>query len=209
MNDVLCRSFPTLMKCPKCAYVRSATDTLLPEWQCPKCGIVYAKYRAATGLTVSLTLSSGQTIEFGEIKLYDSNKLRQLSQLYAAVDKNYRGFSTGIGFIGDFEDVAAASVVKGVVEGAVSVAMASTAAKQVEEAEKLYRQIRSNGVLVPVTIVENIDLPQPELWRVPHFKSPAKLELASMPGRFVTIHKDGRDKAIFWDKLEDYSIASI
>jgi uncharacterized Tic20 family protein len=29
--------------CPKCAYVRTASDTA-PDWQCPKCGIVYAKF---------------------------------------------------------------------------------------------------------------------------------------------------------------------
>ena len=30
--------------CPKCTYVRAATDTG-PDWQCPKCGIAYAKFR--------------------------------------------------------------------------------------------------------------------------------------------------------------------
>ena len=29
--------------CPKCGYVRQQTDTA-PEWQCPNCGIAYAKY---------------------------------------------------------------------------------------------------------------------------------------------------------------------
>ncbi len=29
--------------CPKCKYVRTATDTAA-DWQCPKCGIAYAKF---------------------------------------------------------------------------------------------------------------------------------------------------------------------
>jgi uncharacterized Tic20 family protein len=29
--------------CPKCAYVRTESDTA-PDWQCPKCDIVYAKF---------------------------------------------------------------------------------------------------------------------------------------------------------------------
>jgi ribosomal protein L37AE/L43A len=29
--------------CPKCAHVRTASETA-PDWQCPKCGIVYAKF---------------------------------------------------------------------------------------------------------------------------------------------------------------------
>ena len=32
--------------CPKCAYVRSPADAA-PEWQCPKCEIVYAKFGQA------------------------------------------------------------------------------------------------------------------------------------------------------------------
>ena len=29
--------------CPKCSYVRTQSETV-PDWQCPKCGIVYAKF---------------------------------------------------------------------------------------------------------------------------------------------------------------------
>src|SRR5688572_28893302 len=32
--------------CPKCAYVRKESDTA-PDWQCPKCEIVYAKFGQA------------------------------------------------------------------------------------------------------------------------------------------------------------------
>lgn len=40
--------------CPKCAYVRTATDTN-PVWQCPKCHIAYGKHRpAASKLTTRL-----------------------------------------------------------------------------------------------------------------------------------------------------------
>jgi hypothetical protein len=34
------------MQCPKCSYVRSEQDSIVPDWQCPKCGIVYAKFNA-------------------------------------------------------------------------------------------------------------------------------------------------------------------
>lgn len=30
------------MKCPKCEYVRSTSD-IAPEYQCPQCGVIYAK----------------------------------------------------------------------------------------------------------------------------------------------------------------------
>lgn len=31
------------MECPKCKYVRSAADNDVPEIECPKCGVIYAK----------------------------------------------------------------------------------------------------------------------------------------------------------------------
>ena len=32
------------MSCPKCSYVRQPADQA-PDWECPSCGIVYAKYK--------------------------------------------------------------------------------------------------------------------------------------------------------------------
>lgn len=33
--------------CPKCRYVRQPTDAS-PDYECPQCGVIYAKYRAAS-----------------------------------------------------------------------------------------------------------------------------------------------------------------
>lgn len=38
-----------MIACPKCAHVRQATDAG-PDYACPKCGIVYAKYTPATDI---------------------------------------------------------------------------------------------------------------------------------------------------------------
>ncbi len=35
------------MECPKCKYVRQRNDTA-PQWQCPRCGIAYEKFSAAS-----------------------------------------------------------------------------------------------------------------------------------------------------------------
>lgn len=34
------------MKCPKCSYIRKPDDQG-PDYECPKCGVIYAKYNAA------------------------------------------------------------------------------------------------------------------------------------------------------------------
>ena len=41
------------MKCPKCAYERKPTDSV-PDYECPGCGIVYAKYKQNSELTPEL-----------------------------------------------------------------------------------------------------------------------------------------------------------
>jgi glutaredoxin len=33
-----------IRNCPKCAYTRKASDAKVPDWQCPSCGIAYAKF---------------------------------------------------------------------------------------------------------------------------------------------------------------------
>jgi glutaredoxin len=36
------------MRCPKCGYLRKAQEAA-PEWQCPSCGVAYAKIAAGSG----------------------------------------------------------------------------------------------------------------------------------------------------------------
>lgn len=33
-----------IRNCPKCGYARKASDAKVPDWQCPSCGIAYAKF---------------------------------------------------------------------------------------------------------------------------------------------------------------------
>ena len=49
------RGMETAVVCPKCAYVRRASDSA-PAWQCPSCGIAYAKFAAAKAATRSLVV---------------------------------------------------------------------------------------------------------------------------------------------------------
>lgn len=45
------------VQCPKCAYVRTAADTA-PIYECPKCGIVYEKYKPVTRTSNNSGLSA-------------------------------------------------------------------------------------------------------------------------------------------------------
>jgi thiol-disulfide isomerase/thioredoxin len=33
-----------ISRCPKCKYIRGPEDVVVPAWQCPKCGVAYAKF---------------------------------------------------------------------------------------------------------------------------------------------------------------------
>lgn len=45
------------MKCPKCGYVRLATD-VAPDWQCPSCQVAYIKAKASAGEPVAIPASA-------------------------------------------------------------------------------------------------------------------------------------------------------
>jgi uncharacterized Tic20 family protein len=57
--------------CPKCRHVRAANE-VTPDWQCPKCGVAYAKAVAAqsgsapaagqAGMSVTQQISAGRTL---------------------------------------------------------------------------------------------------------------------------------------------------
>ncbi len=54
-------------KCPKCSHVRTAADSGVPDWQCPRCGIAYAKFAdgaplATRALAPSTTPSSSVSL---------------------------------------------------------------------------------------------------------------------------------------------------
>ena len=61
------------MTCPKCGHVRAAADSV-PDWQCPKCGIAYAKYQthldqAATSAPTTAEQKTTQPLSLNNVIL--------------------------------------------------------------------------------------------------------------------------------------------
>ncbi len=57
------------MKCPKCGYTRTMGESA-PEWQCPSCGVAYAKVNApsarpGSGATAAASGSGGKLVLIG------------------------------------------------------------------------------------------------------------------------------------------------
>ena len=59
--------------CPKCSYARKPADASVPDWQCPSCGIAYAKFTAAKAAPavapVARELFARQGVTFVELDI--------------------------------------------------------------------------------------------------------------------------------------------
>lgn len=103
------------MICPKCAYLRRPTDTA-PDWQCPACGVAYAKVAAkghgytvvqptkdnrgvaAAALTLRVLLILFALISIGAAGFYGWNRYQQ-AVYQADFDKAY---ALGERWIGEY-----------------------------------------------------------------------------------------------------------
>lgn len=193
------------MICPKCNYERTESDSIVPDWQCPKCGLAYAKVKANLDKSIRLRLTSGHEFRCSKIKLYDLKLVQEFNRLKQSASKNLAGFSTGIGFWGDLEWVAIGSVVTGVIESAVSNEMQSQATNQLLAAANLAKRIRETATFVHVSAIENIKYPEVALWRSARIER-QKTDMVHIASNYVFMEVDGKEVAVFWDKVEEYEI---
>lgn len=66
-------------KCLKCGYERTPSDDYAPDYECPKCGAVYAKVEAALGVAQPISAD-----------LSDEDKIRAIKERAALERKKYR-----------------------------------------------------------------------------------------------------------------------
>ncbi len=199
------------MECPKCKYVRQESDSIVPDWQCPKCGVVYAKVRVPPPPPVVINsifirMASGLEFSVQKIKLYDLKLIQEFDALKKAAAHNLAGYSTGLGFWGGLEWVAVGSLATKVVQGVVSDNMRQKGIEQMSLAVQLSDKIRKTGVFAPVSKIGNIAYPDPTIWGCPLDVNGTRMALVSIPNNYVFVESDGIETAIFWDKVEQYRV---
>ncbi|HET8705848.1 MAG TPA: hypothetical protein VFM46_06050, partial [Pseudomonadales bacterium] len=74
------------MECPKCGYIRQATD-LAPDWQCPSCKVAYVKARKAIKPATEPALTQAQTANTEEQAQADEELQYELQTLAASGQK--------------------------------------------------------------------------------------------------------------------------
>jgi hypothetical protein len=196
------------MECPKCHYVRQPKDSIVPDWQCPKCGVVYSKVQNALNKFVKVRLASGSEVQFNKVKLFDLPLIKKIEALRSKAANNLSGFSTGIGFFGSLESVAVASVVTGMIESSISGEMAKHGMNQLSEVGALSNQLRETAAYVPVSSIENIKYPDFGMWKAVVSNNMKRREMAHIPSNYVFVEIEGRETALFWDKIEQYQFFS-
>jgi hypothetical protein len=75
---------------------------------------------------------------------------------------------------------------------------------QLREAVALSRKIPELAAYVHVYAIDNIQYPEPGLWRAAILQPSYKRELIQFAGNYVFVKAEGNEIALFWDKIEQY-----
>jgi hypothetical protein len=151
---------------------------------------------------------SGRTVEFNKIKLYDRALINRLDALQKQANSNFRGFSTGLGFWGDIQSVAIASIANAIVEASVSAQMANAGASQLDQMDQLAEQLRNSSAFIEVRSIRNIEYPDPKGWAATKPREPGERsrEMMHLPTNIVCIQEDEKESILFWDRIEQYEL---
>ena len=119
---------------------------------------------------LEIMLDSGTVIQIKAVRLYDEFALGEINSKRATALKKLGGVSLGMGAIGSLNWVLASSAAIGAVEGILSSVSASAGMDLIQEVVKMEKALRTQGKSVPVEKIENIETPNPGLWRAPCFR---------------------------------------
>lgn len=113
---------------------------------------------------ISIGLSSGMNYHIRNVFLYPQEKILAARGLQLKANKNLGGISSGIGFWGSPSWALGGAIGLGVLESIASNAAAQQGLKQLEEVERILNSADARGSFVPVSQIENIQLPFAEKW---------------------------------------------
>jgi len=84
--------------------------------------------------------------------------------------------------------------------------MAKQGMTQLAEVARLANKIRASSFYVQISSIENIKYPDVGLWRASIHDQQRKVDLIHIAGNYVFVEADGKESAIFWDKIEQYEL---
>jgi len=132
--------------------------------------------------------------------------VRRLEALRQQAARNFGPVSTGLGFWGSAEWVAAGSLLTGLIERDVANNRAKEGLSQLAEGADLSKWIRDNFTWVRVAEIENIRYPDIGLWKAVVVEKTGRRELVHVASEYVFVEVGGKETAVFWDKVEQYEL---
>jgi len=161
-----------------------------------------------------LILTSGRTLEFSHIMLFNALHVNHLQRLMSTAQTKLAGFSSPFGALGSFGFVTTVLAANILVESAVNRLLTAEARSLLDEYEKLLFRIRQSGLLVPVDLINNVEIPMPSVWSatvVNQISEPSEVGAFRVPyvhngDPYVVIGGADSQVSIVWDKVEQYEV---
>ena len=119
----------------------------------------------------------GNTIEVSEIFLYPYDDVARWRSLMDEARQKMGGAGTGIGFLGSPEWVLGGVILLGALEKIASNKNDKDGFNLLEQAATAYEKIISNPWKINIKEIDNIDRPNPSMWK----------SYETIPGRFVDL----------------------
>ena len=198
--------------CPDCGAKMTAKEKLLGELiKCPKCSTKFRVHDPSRELG-RITMQSGTEYYFDKILMFDAKKIQQAESLRDEAVRNMQHKSSGIGFIGNFTTVIAASLAVGLVEDLVSAKYSRTGFEQLASYHDMIMHIRYHGKFITLDNVDHSQLASPDLWTSIELDgdgNPSKAYTMIPEERFVTIGLlGGAPRSIQWGAVEQYWVVT-
>ena len=158
----------------------------------------------APSQTISVAMASGSRYCISEVFLCEEAQLRRAHALRIAASQNLGGGSTGIGFWGSPQWALGGALALGILEGIANNAAAKKGISQLEEANHALTAAKNDGAFIPVEDIQNIAVPQPELWR--GIAKNSALKSYSHSGEHFILARDLEVGPIYlaWEKIESF-----
>jgi hypothetical protein len=111
-----------------------------------------------------IVLVSGQTLKIRRVKLFEADKVKEISLLKATAAQKFSGVSTGIGFWGSPSWVLEGAVALGIVEGILSSASRKQGLELLKKVEVQFHEMTAGALYFSAEKLMNAHVPYPQAW---------------------------------------------
>ncbi len=192
-----------VVSCPSCKQPVRLTDEMVGGSMEPP----LAEPVPPDPIVARIRMVSGREHVCSAILMFDVGFVRAAERIQRQIEAKFKGFSSGLFFIGSFTSVVSRALTLGLVETVVNQQLSKSAVSQLEEFSEACIELRNSGRFIELHRIEGIKVPIPQQWKViigHNDAGPTGYVLYNDPG--IAVMTQNGVVTILWDKVEDYSI---